>query len=133
VRLALEVAPRRVEVHADRTRIAQVVGNLLHNSSKFTHPGGNTRVSVTTDDGAAVIRVVDDGIGIVQDTLRVLFKPFVQADQGMDRANGGLGLGLALVKGLVELHGGSVAARSAGPGEGAEFVVRLPLGTGAAA
>jgi len=72
-------------------------------------------------------------IGIVQDTLRVLFKPFVQADQGMDRANGGLGLGLALVKGLVELHGGSVAARSAGPGEGAEFVVRLPLGTGAAA
>jgi signal transduction histidine kinase len=84
-------------------------------------------VGLAAADGRAVLRVADSGVGIEPGLLRTLFEPFRQADRSLDRTKGGLGLGLALVKGLAELHGGEVEARSDGPGRGAEFVVRLPL------
>jgi PAS domain S-box-containing protein len=127
ITLDLTPAPRPVFLLADRTRVAQVAGNLLQNAAKFTNPGGATRVSVDTDGDDAVLRVRDDGAGMAQETLDRLFQPFIQADQTLDRSKGGLGLGLALVKGLVELHGGSVAAHSEGLGKGSELVVRLPV------
>jgi CheY-like chemotaxis protein len=116
-----------VGILGDGARITQVVGNLLVNACKFTDRGGCVDVSVEAAGGRqAVIRVRDTGIGIDRETLRVLFEPFAQADRSMHRSGGGLGLGLALVKGLVELHGGHVQANSAGTGLGAEFVVSLP-------
>jgi PAS domain S-box-containing protein len=132
VRLELAPAPRVVPVIADRTRVSQIVGNLLQNAAKFTLKGGCTRVSVAVEANAAVLRVTDDGVGMAGETLAGLFQPFIQADHTLDRSKGGLGLGLALVKGLVELHGGGVSAHSDGLGKGTEFVVRLPLDTGAA-
>jgi two-component system CheB/CheR fusion protein len=121
--------PECVRVKADPTRLVQVIGNLLLNAAKFTEPGGYTTVSVFADQvvGQAVLRVSDTGIGIQPDLLVRLFEPFMQADTSLDRSKGGLGLGLALVKGLVDLHGGDVRAYSEGPGKGSEFVVRLPL------
>jgi PAS domain S-box-containing protein len=116
-----------VWVDADETRLAQVVGNLLHNAAKFSREGGTVVASVRATGGGAEIRVRDDGIGIAPDLLPRVFEPFVQADAGLARTKGGLGLGLALVKGLVELHGGSVHVRSDGVDRGAEFVLRLPL------
>ncbi len=127
VHLELSASPAALTVLADRTRIAQLVGNLLQNAAKFTPEGGTTRVSVEAETDAAVIRVVDDGVGMSGETLAGLFQPFVQADHTLDRSKGGLGLGLALVKGLAELHDGSVSARSQGIGKGTEFVVRLPM------
>ena len=127
----LELAPtsQPVFVNGDSNRLAQMVGNLLQNSAKFTGPGGRTRVSVSTDSEAkqAVVRVTDTGVGMDQEMLARLFQPFAQADATLDRGKGGLGLGLALVKGLAELHGGTITAHSPGLGQGAEFVVRLPL------
>ncbi|MFL5273005.1 MAG: ATP-binding protein, partial [Anaeromyxobacteraceae bacterium] len=114
-------------IEGDATRMAQVVGNLLQNAAKFTHEGGTATVRVEAVGAQAQIRVRDDGIGISPDLLPRLFEPFVQADGGLARTKGGLGLGLALVKGLVNLHGGTVEARSDGPGRGAEFLVTLPL------
>ncbi|MGI5862539.1 MAG: PAS domain S-box protein, partial [Myxococcales bacterium] len=112
----------------DPTRFAQALGNLLQNSAKFTQRGGKTEVLLARDDqGRAVLEVSDTGIGIEPSVLARLFEPFSQARQPLDRARGGLGLGLALVKGLVELHGGEVRAYSAGPGQGARFVVKVPL------
>ncbi len=119
-----------VWVEADATRIAQVVGNLLLNAAKFSREGGAVTVAVTTDAGRAEIRVRDDGLGIVPELLPRVFEPFVQADEGLARTRGGLGLGLALVKGLVELHGGGVRADSEGAGRGSEFVVTLPAAPG---
>jgi len=127
----LELAPtsQPVFVDGDSNRLAQIVGNLLQNSVKFTGPGGRTRVSVSTDSEAkwAFVRVTDTGVGMDQEMLARLFQPFAQADATLDRSKGGLGLGLALVKGLVELHHGTIAAHSLGLGQGAEFVIRLPL------
>jgi len=120
-------ASEPVYVDGDPTRLAQVVGNLLSNAAKFTARGGRVEVRLARGPGAAVVRVRDDGVGIPPDLLPRLFEPFVQADATLDRSKGGLGLGLALVRGLAELHGGSVSAHSAGPGTGAEFVVRLPV------
>ena len=119
----------RIAVNADRTRLAQVVGNLLQNAAKFTGRGGRTQVSVAVDDVArqAIIRVADTGVGISPELLPRVFQPFAQADDTLDRSKGGLGLGLALVKGLVELHGGEISVHSQGIGKGAEFIVRLPL------
>jgi PAS domain S-box-containing protein len=130
VHLAVVTPVRAVHVRADRTRIAQVVGNLLHNAAKFTPAGGRARVSVDVVDGQAVVGVADDGVGMTPVTLARLFEPFMQATQSLDRSKGGLGLGLALVKSLVEQHGGSVHARSEGPGGGAEFTIRLPVDVG---
>jgi two-component system CheB/CheR fusion protein len=120
-------APRDVPVYADGTRLAQVVGNLLHNSAKFTGRGGHTTLAVTVDGNEAVLRVADDGVGMSSETLEHIFRPFAQAPRTLDRSQGGLGLGLALVKNLVELHGGGVSARSEGLGCGSEITVRLPI------
>ena len=115
-----------VHVDADPARLEQVVNNLVDNALKYTPPGG--RVTVTTERAGdvAVLRVRDSGQGIRTDLLGRVFDLFVQEPQSLDRSRGGLGLGLALVKRLVELHGGTVAAWSAGPGQGSEFTVRLP-------
>lgn len=128
VELEIDVGGEPVWVDGDRTRLAQVVGNLLSNSAKFTPRGGRTTLSIdATPHGRAVLRVRDDGAGMSEETLRHLFEPFVQAAQTLDRTRGGLGLGLSLVKGLVEMHGGDVTAWSAGEGQGSEFTVTLPV------
>lgn len=135
LRLEVTVPSEPVPVWADPARIAQVVGNLLQNAAKFSQPGGRTWVSVRVEPptasepgkGCALIRIQDEGIGMTEDTIAHLFQPFVQADASLDRSRGGLGLGLSLVKGLVELHGGHVVARSAGLGQGTEMEVCLPL------
>ena len=114
-------------VEADSTRMEQALTNLLNNSAKFTASGGTVRVSVAVRDGRAELSVTDDGAGIEAKDIEHLFEPFAQADQSMARSKGGLGLGLSLVKSIVELHGGTVAARSDGRGRGAEFVIQLPL------
>jgi two-component system CheB/CheR fusion protein len=120
-------ATSAVGVSVDPTRIVQVLGNLLVNARKFARRGGRAKVGLRTDDGWAVLTVSDDGAGISPEVLPSLFQPFVQAPQGLDRTNGGLGLGLATVRGLTDLHGGTVEARSDGRGRGSTFVVRLPL------
>src|SRR5262249_11805213 len=102
------------------------LSNLIGNAEKFTPRGGTVVVQVSSESGAVVMRVRDNGLGIAPDVLEHLFEPFVQAPQTMDRARGGLGLGLAMVKGLVELHGGSVTAFSDGSGHGADLTIRLP-------
>jgi signal transduction histidine kinase/DNA-binding response OmpR family regulator len=116
----------------DPTRLAQVVGNVLHNASKFTEPNGQITVSVTTTDEAAAAEICirDTGIGVEPAMLARLFDTFSQADGSLDRSRGGLGLGLALVKGLVELHGGTVQALSEGLGKGMAIVIHLPLTDG---
>ena len=111
----------------DRTRIAQLLGNLLHNAANFTPVNGAVRVSLQTSGSNALIRVADTGAGIEGDLLPVLFEAFTQGRRSLARTEGGLGLGLALVKGIAELHGGSVAVRSDGPGKGATFEVRIPV------
>jgi len=125
--LELSGGPTPVPVMADRTRVAQIMGNLLQNSAKFTPKGGHTSVSVAAQGSEAIVRVADDGVGMSPETLERIFQPFAQAAQSLDRSNGGLGLGLALVKSLVELHGGTVSAHSQGVGRGTEMIVRLPV------
>lgn len=131
--LSLEVTASAVPifVDADWTRLAQVIGNLLQNAAKFTPRGGNVQVTVCSEpaDRRAIIRVRDTGVGMQPEVLERLFQPFIQADRTLDRSKGGLGLGLALTKGLVELHGGEISARSDGPGRGSEFTISLPLDT----
>jgi PAS domain S-box-containing protein len=112
---------------ADPTRIAQVVGNLLQNAAKFTPAGGRVELQITREDGSGILRIADNGIGIEPKLLVRMFEPFTQADHTLDRSQGGLGLGLALVKGLVELHGGSISAQSDGTDRGSAFIVKLPL------
>ena len=116
-------------VEGDATRLAQVIGNLLQNAAKFTSAGDSVRLSLEAADGFAALRVRDTGIGIEPALIPRLFQSFIQADATLHRRLGGLGLGLALVKGLVETHGGTVEVSSGGKGEGSEFVVRLPLST----
>lgn len=112
--------------------MAQVLANLLNNALKFTPSGGAVRVSVASRDGRAEVSVIDSGIGLRPQDVETVFEAFVQADHSLARTKGGLGLGLALVKSIVELHGGTVAARSDGPGRGADFLVRIPLADAAA-
>jgi PAS domain S-box-containing protein len=116
-----------VYLDADLTRLAQVFSNLLTNSAKYTEPGGQIRLSAQRRDGEVVIMVRDNGIGIPAEALRRIFDMFSQVDRSIERATGGLGIGLALVKGLVEMHGGTVTAASPGPGQGSTFTVTLPL------
>ncbi len=126
--LDVDVPELPVWVMGDSIRLSQILSNLLHNASKFTDAGGRVSIHLTVASGGkAEIAVRDTGIGIGPDMLSHLFEPFAQADRSLDRSKGGLGLGLALVKGLAELHGGEVHAASAGPGCGAEFAVRLPV------
>jgi len=129
VDLEAEYALSTLLLEADPARLIQVIGNLLHNAVKFTEKGDRTFVSLRKDKetGEAVIMVRDTGIGIKAEMLPNLFLPFMQADNSLERSRGGLGLGLCLVKGMVELHGGSVSAKSEGLGKGAEFTIRLPL------
>ncbi len=127
VALDARVSPEPLVIDADPTRIAQIVGNLLQNAAKFTHSGGGVVVTVAREDDGAVVRVRDTGVGISPQMLPRVFEPFTQADDSLHRSAGGLGLGLALVRGLTELQGGTVEARSAGQDRGAEFMVRFPL------
>jgi CheY-like chemotaxis protein/two-component sensor histidine kinase len=133
VALTVDSPAAPLVVNGDETRLAQVLGNLLHNAAKFTPPGGRVDVVATQEDGAAVVRVRDTGAGIEPALLGAVFEPFTQAEQTLARSEGGLGLGLALVRGLIHLHGGEVTARSDGAGHGAELEVRLPLHAGAPA
>jgi PAS domain S-box-containing protein len=134
VTFELVAADRPLYVNADGSRIAQVVTNLLTNAAKFTPAGGTARVTVRPgNDHTAILSVADSGIGIDPALRPQLFQPFMQGDRSLDRTGGGLGLGLALVRGLVELHGGSVRVESAGRGAGAEFTITLPLADAGAA
>jgi PAS domain S-box-containing protein len=128
LQLELDTPDYPLWVMGDRTRLAQILGNLLHNAEKFTGSGGRVTVRLAEDSGnSATLVVRDTGIGMQADILERAFEPFSQSDRTLDRRAGGLGLGLALVKGLVESHGGRVDAHSDGPGRGAEFAVQLPL------
>jgi PAS domain S-box-containing protein len=131
--LVMEVAAGPVWVRGDAARLTQVVGNLLHNAQKFTDPGGRVTVGLAVEGEWAALSVEDTGIGIEPEALPKLFEAFSQVDAAPERTQGGLGLGLALVKGLVELHGGRVQAASEGPGRGSRFTVWLPLDMGPAA
>jgi PAS domain S-box-containing protein len=128
---AMDAAPAWVD--GDRIRLVQVVANLLNNAAKYTPQGGAVSLSLEVGDGGVTIAVRDNGIGIDHDLLPRVFELFTQAERTPDRAQGGLGLGLALVKSLVELHGGSVEAESGGAGLGSTFRVRLPLAQSARA
>jgi PAS domain S-box-containing protein len=113
-------------IHGDDTRLSQAIGNLLNNAIKFTDPGGQITISVTSEGARADVAVRDTGIGLPAQQLEHVFEPFAQAGDPTARGNSGLGLGLALVRGLAELHGGSVEAVSPGEGQGATFTIRLP-------
>jgi PAS domain S-box-containing protein len=126
-KLELSLPPESLLIDADPVRLAQVVGNLLTNSAKYTESNGHIWLAAQREDGKAVLRVRDNGIGIAPDMLPHVFDLFVQAGHSSTKAHGGLGIGLTLVKNLIELHQGSVEAHSAGLGQGCEFVVRLPL------
>ena len=127
VELHLEHRTGCLWLDADPTRLSQVFANLLQNAAKFTPAGGSVFVTILAAHGHAEVRMRDTGIGIAPADAMHIFEPFAQAERSLARAKGGLGLGLALVKALVELHGGTVSAHSAGQGLGAEFVVSLPL------
>jgi two-component system CheB/CheR fusion protein len=130
--LKVSLPAEMVCVDADPIRLEQIFGNLLHNASKFTPPGGHLSVTAAFAGGKGpsaddiLVRVKDDGAGIPAEVLPHIFDLFVQAEHNPDRTHGGLGIGLTLVKNLVELHGGTIEAKSNGPGQGSEFIVRLP-------
>ena len=115
-----------VWLDGDLTRLAQVFANLLNNSAKYMEPGGTVTIEASTSTTEVVVSVSDSGIGIAPEMLPHIFDLFVQADRSLERAQGGLGIGLTLVRRLVQLHNGSISARSDGPGKGSEFLVRLP-------
>ena len=126
-RLALELLPKPLILYGDLTRLTQVLSNLLNNAVKYTDAGGQITLSVQANETKAQVRVRDTGIGIEAHQLPRVFDMFAQLAPALDRAGGGLGIGLALTRGLVELHGGSIDACSAGAGRGSEFVVTLPI------
>jgi len=128
VLLTVEKPDRPVTVDGDAARVVQMIDNLLSNALRFTDPGGRVTVTVTADtgEGEAIVTVTDTGAGIERELLGRLFTPFMQGEQDMDRSRGGLGLGLALVHDLAQMHGGAVQAHSDGPGRGATFTLRLP-------
>jgi PAS domain S-box-containing protein len=125
--LKVSLPPEPLFVNGDPTRLTQVVANLLDNAAKYTDPGGRIKLTAAREGDAAVIRVQDNGVGIAPEHLARIFDMFTQADQSLDRAQGGLGVGLALVERLVKLHDGTVSAYSSGAGTGSEFTIRLPL------
>jgi PAS domain S-box-containing protein len=124
--LTVSMPPTPVFVDADVTRLAQVFANLLNNAAKYTERGGHVRLSVDRRGADVTVSVKDDGVGIPSDLLPVVFEMFVQVDRSLERTRGGLGIGLTIAKRLVEMHGGTIEASSAGTGAGSEFVVRLP-------
>jgi PAS domain S-box-containing protein len=135
IELQVAITSPALWVEGDRTRLAQVIGNLLQNASKFTPRGGKATVSIAADAVRehAVLRVQDTGRGIPPELVPRVFEAFTQAETSLDRSKGGLGLGLALVKGLVEMHGGTVSAESQGLGQGSTFTIALPLAPSARA
>ena len=126
-RLSLELSARPATVEGDLKRLVQVVGNLLNNAAKYTPEGGHLLLKTELQDGHVLLSVIDDGIGMAPNLAARVFDLFAQAERTPDRSSGGLGLGLALVKNLVELHGGKVNCDSAGQGKGSRFTVHLPL------
>jgi PAS domain S-box-containing protein len=131
--LQLDLDDATVYVDGDPVRLAQVLSNLLNNAAKYTDRGGTIRVSSRREGPNVVLSVKDNGIGIAPEAMAHLFEMFSQAQPALERSQGGLGIGLALVRGLVHLHGGTVEARSDGPGMGSEFLVRLPMSAAATA
>jgi CheY-like chemotaxis protein len=127
--LSADLPKRPLWVLGDWTRLKQVIGNGLQNAIKFTDRGGTVAVTLTKAEGenTAVLSIRDTGVGIDEEMLTRAFEPFSQAESGVRRSSGGLGLGLAVVKGLIDLHNGNVTLRSAGIGKGAELTIRLPL------
>ena len=125
--LTLTLPEETLEVHGDAARLTQVLDNLLDNACKYTDPRGRIEVTLSAEGGEAIVAVCDSGLGIPQDKLATIFEMFAQVDRTLDRAEGGLGLGLTLVKRLVEMHGGTVEAFSEGPGRGSRFQVCLPI------
>ena len=125
--LSVSLPAQPLYLHADATRLAQVFANLVNNAAKYTDECGQITISATREGDSAIIRVRDTGMGIDPDALPRVFDMFMQADPATSRAQGGLGIGLTLVRALVEMHGGRVSVRSEGRGKGSEFVVRLPL------
>ncbi len=125
--LLIDVPPSPIYVDADVTRLAQVFSNLLNNAAKYTERGGRIRLAVHHHGADAIVSVRDNGIGIPSHMLPHVFEMFTQVDRNLERSQGGLGIGLSIVKRLVQMHGGSVEAKSDGHGMGSEFVVRLPV------
>lgn len=124
--LTVSLPEQPLYVEGDPTRLTQVIVNLLNNASKYMDPGGRIDVALRREGSQALLSVMDTGMGIPPGHLATIFDPFTQLDSSLERTGGGLGLGLALVRRLVELHGGTIVAHSAGAGQGSEFVVRLP-------
>jgi CheY-like chemotaxis protein/nitrogen-specific signal transduction histidine kinase len=131
--VTVSLPPRPVRLEADGARLAQVIANLLSNAAKFTAPGGSVWLTAEALEAEVVIRVRDTGVGLASELLPHVFDLFVQGDASLDRTRGGLGIGLTLVRRLVEMHGGRVEARSAGVGHGSEFLIYLPTVPGALA
>ena len=125
-RLTIDLPPESIRLQADSTRLEQIIDNLLTNAAKYSDPGGRIALTVARRGDLAELTIRDAGIGIAPDKLPHIFDLFVQAERRLDRSQGGLGIGLSLVRSLVEMHGGSVTATSQGLGQGSEFVVRLP-------
>ena len=125
--LTVTLPSHPIYLNADPTRLAQVVGNLLSNACKYTDSGGRIALSVQREGSQAVVRVRDTGIGIADEELPRIFDMFIQVNVPLERSQSGLGVGLTIVKQLVEMHNGTVEAHSAGIGKGSEFVVRLPI------
>ena len=125
--LTLDLPEELLSIEGDPTRLVQIIGNILHNAAKFMEPGGRIVLTVTREDSYAVISIRDAGMGIPRQLVPKIFDLFSQVHQKSESPHGGLGIGLALVRRLVEMHGGVVTADSAGPGQGTEMVVRLPL------
>jgi PAS domain S-box-containing protein len=130
--VSVSLPDRPVMVRGDATRLAQVVTNLLSNAAKYTPDGGHIDIALTSAEGFATLSVIDNGVGIAPELLPRVFELFVQGDRALDRREGGLGVGLTLVKRLVEMHGGTVAVSSAGVNQGSQFTIRLPLDVPAA-
>jgi two-component system CheB/CheR fusion protein len=124
--LTVSLPPEPLWLEADRARLTQVLANLLNNAAKFTEEGGHVWLTAERRDNEVVLRVRDTGMGMTQEMLTSAFDLFAQADHSLERSQGGLGIGLTLVRNLVQMHGGSVQAFSDGPGKGSEFVIRLP-------
>jgi CheY-like chemotaxis protein len=125
--LTVDLPPEPIIVHGDSVRLTQVFANLLNNSAKYTRPGGQIGLSLRKEGSRAVVSVRDNGIGIPADLLGSVFEMFTQVDRSSRQAQGGLGIGLTLVRSLVTMHGGTVEARSEGPGRGSEFITVLPV------
>ncbi len=131
-RLTINLPKAPIWLDADVTRLSQIFSNLMNNAAKYSEPGKEIRLSAETDGGFVTVRIKDQGLGMTRETMARIFDMFAQADESLERAHGGLGVGLTLVKALVEMHGGTISATSEGVGLGSEFTVRLPLAEGTA-